>query len=75
MQIAKNISLQICIVFMLNHSMYLLVFQFQPLYNHSVLEKFQVWLGKTLQKLDSLLLGVCKDFKEESYLTVSALVS
>ncbi|KAL8115582.1 hypothetical protein AgCh_022180 [Apium graveolens] len=30
----------------------------------------EVWLGKTLQKLDSLLLGVCKDFKEESYLTV-----
>ncbi|XP_017227755.1 uncharacterized protein LOC108192412 isoform X2 [Daucus carota subsp. sativus] len=30
----------------------------------------EVWLGKTLQKLDSLLLGVCKDFKEESYITV-----
>lgn len=33
----------------------------------------QVWLGKTLQKLDSLLLGVCQEFKEEGYLTVSIL--
>lgn len=30
----------------------------------------EVWLGKTLQKLDSLLLGVCQDFKKESYITV-----
>ncbi|KAH1066979.1 hypothetical protein J1N35_031966 [Gossypium stocksii] len=30
----------------------------------------EVWLGRTLQKLDSLLLGVCQEFKEESYLTV-----
>ncbi|KAH7838359.1 hypothetical protein Vadar_025411 [Vaccinium darrowii] len=30
----------------------------------------EVWLGKTLQKLDSLLLGVCQDFKEEGYITV-----
>ncbi|KAF5471033.1 hypothetical protein F2P56_011508 [Juglans regia] len=30
----------------------------------------EVWLGKTLQKLDSLLLGVCQKFKEEGYLTV-----
>ncbi|KAI8524195.1 hypothetical protein RHMOL_Rhmol13G0131000 [Rhododendron molle] len=30
----------------------------------------EVWLGKTLQKLDSLLLGVCQDFKEEGYMTV-----
>ncbi|XP_015164935.1 syndetin isoform X2 [Solanum tuberosum] len=30
----------------------------------------EVWLGKTLQKLDSLLLGVCQDFKEENYVTV-----
>lgn len=30
----------------------------------------EVWLGITLQKLDSLLLGVCQEFKEESYLTV-----
>ncbi|KAB1224098.1 hypothetical protein CJ030_MR2G021730 [Morella rubra] len=30
----------------------------------------EVWLGKTLQKLDSLLLGVCQEFKEEGYLTV-----
>nr|GLL43166.1 syndetin isoform X5 [Ipomoea trifida] len=30
----------------------------------------EVWLGKTLQKLDALLLGVCQDFKEESYTTV-----
>ncbi|KAK9279860.1 hypothetical protein L1049_013542 [Liquidambar formosana] len=29
----------------------------------------EVWLGKTLQKLDSLLLGVCQEFKEESYIT------
>lgn len=35
----------------------------------------QVWLGKTLQKLDSLLLGVCQDFKEEGYITVSPLAS
>lgn len=32
----------------------------------------QVWLGKTLQKLDSLLLEVCQDFKEDGYLTVSS---
>ncbi|KAG6678991.1 hypothetical protein I3843_14G106600 [Carya illinoinensis] len=30
----------------------------------------EVWLGKTLQKLDSLLLGVCQEFKQEGYLTV-----
>ncbi|KAL3518461.1 hypothetical protein ACH5RR_021050 [Cinchona calisaya] len=30
----------------------------------------EVWLGKTLQKLDSLLLGVCQDFKEDAYVTV-----
>ncbi|KAK3010468.1 hypothetical protein RJ639_013020 [Escallonia herrerae] len=30
----------------------------------------EVWLGKTLQKLDSLLLGVCQDFKEEAYITL-----
>ncbi|XP_019199330.1 PREDICTED: syndetin isoform X3 [Ipomoea nil] len=30
----------------------------------------EVWLGKTLQKLDALLLGVCQDFQEESYITV-----
>ncbi|XP_054812023.1 LOW QUALITY PROTEIN: uncharacterized protein LOC129313133 [Prosopis cineraria] len=30
----------------------------------------EVWLGKTLQKLDALLLGVCQEFKEDSYLTV-----
>ncbi|OVA19468.1 Protein of unknown function DUF2451 [Macleaya cordata] len=30
----------------------------------------EVWLAKTLQKLDSLLLGVCQEFKEENYLTV-----
>ncbi|KAA8544155.1 hypothetical protein F0562_022209 [Nyssa sinensis] len=30
----------------------------------------EVWLGRTLQKLDSLLLGVCQDFKGEGYITV-----
>ncbi|KAL4591638.1 hypothetical protein LXL04_004608 [Taraxacum kok-saghyz] len=30
----------------------------------------EIWLGKTLQKLDSLLLGVCRDFKETSFVTV-----
>ncbi|KAL1544406.1 syndetin-like isoform X1 [Salvia divinorum] len=30
----------------------------------------EVWLGKTLQKLDSLLLEVCQDFREDGYLTV-----
>ncbi|XAR60054.1 hypothetical protein NMG60_11033286 [Bertholletia excelsa] len=30
----------------------------------------EVWLGKTLQKLDSVLVGVCQDFKEEGYLIV-----
>ncbi|XP_027084711.1 uncharacterized protein [Coffea arabica] len=30
----------------------------------------EVWLGKTLQKLDSLLIEVCQDFKEDSYITV-----
>ncbi|KAL3828520.1 hypothetical protein ACJIZ3_017322 [Penstemon smallii] len=30
----------------------------------------EVWLGKTLQRLDSLLLEVCRDFKEDGYLTV-----
>nr|GEV57411.1 syndetin-like isoform X1 [Tanacetum cinerariifolium] len=30
----------------------------------------EIWLGKALQKLDSILLGVCKDFKEASFLTV-----
>ncbi|KFK32366.1 hypothetical protein AALP_AA6G232300 [Arabis alpina] len=30
----------------------------------------EVWLGRTLHKLDSLLLGVCQEFKEDSYLMV-----
>lgn len=30
----------------------------------------EVWLGKTLQKLDSLLLGVCQEFKDEGYINV-----
>ncbi|PIN03728.1 hypothetical protein CDL12_23739 [Handroanthus impetiginosus] len=30
----------------------------------------EVWLGKTFQKLDSILLEVCKNFKEDGYLTV-----
>ncbi|KAK4440669.1 Syndetin [Sesamum alatum] len=30
----------------------------------------EVWLGETLQKLDSLLLEVCQNFKEDCYLTV-----
>ncbi|XP_071707741.1 uncharacterized protein [Rutidosis leptorrhynchoides] len=30
----------------------------------------EIWLGRTLQKLDSLLLGVCQEFKEASFLTV-----
>ncbi|EYU37015.1 hypothetical protein MIMGU_mgv1a001212mg [Erythranthe guttata] len=30
----------------------------------------EVWLGKALQKLDSLLLEVCQDFKEDGFLTV-----
>lgn len=30
----------------------------------------EVWLGRTLQKLDSLLLEVCQDFKEDGYLNV-----
>ncbi|XP_050367917.1 uncharacterized protein LOC126786203 isoform X2 [Argentina anserina] len=30
----------------------------------------EVWLGQTLQKLDSLLLAVCQKFKEEDYITV-----
>lgn len=34
----------------------------------------QVWLGRTLQKLDALLLGVCQEFKEDGYITVSVYV-
>ncbi|XP_031262560.1 syndetin-like [Pistacia vera] len=30
----------------------------------------EVWLSRTLQKLDSLLLGVCQEFKEEAYINV-----
>ncbi|KAF5194478.1 Syndetin [Thalictrum thalictroides] len=30
----------------------------------------EVWLAKTLQKLDSLLLGVCQEFQQEKYITV-----
>ncbi|KAJ9554716.1 hypothetical protein OSB04_009330 [Centaurea solstitialis] len=30
----------------------------------------EIWLVKALQKLDSLLLGVCRDFKETSFTTV-----
>ncbi|XP_022755917.1 syndetin-like isoform X2 [Durio zibethinus] len=37
---------------------------------HEMSRGVEVWLGRTLQKLDSLLLGVCQEFKEESYLTV-----
>lgn len=30
----------------------------------------EAWLGRTLQKLDSLLLEVCRDFREEGYINV-----
>ncbi|XP_004506085.1 uncharacterized protein [Cicer arietinum] len=30
----------------------------------------EVWLGRTLQKLDALLLDVCQEFKEDGYMTV-----
>ncbi|KAK7312618.1 hypothetical protein VNO77_36602 [Canavalia gladiata] len=30
----------------------------------------EIWLGRTLQKLDALLLGVCQEFKEDGYITV-----
>ncbi|XP_048631859.1 syndetin isoform X2 [Brassica napus] len=30
----------------------------------------EVWLGRTLHKLDSLLMGVCQEFKEDSYIMV-----
>ncbi|XP_019453911.1 PREDICTED: syndetin-like isoform X1 [Lupinus angustifolius] len=30
----------------------------------------EVWLGRTLQKLDAVLLGVCQEFKEDGYITV-----
>ncbi|KAK4753762.1 hypothetical protein SAY87_001866 [Trapa incisa] len=30
----------------------------------------EVWLSKTLQKLDALLLGVCQEFKDQNYLSV-----
>ncbi|KAL1209511.1 hypothetical protein V5N11_020412 [Cardamine amara subsp. amara] len=30
----------------------------------------EVWLGRTLHKLDSLLLGVCQEFKEDSYIMI-----
>ncbi|WJX44069.1 hypothetical protein P8452_31094 [Trifolium repens] len=30
----------------------------------------EVWLGRTLQKLDALLLDVCQEFKEDDYMTV-----
>lgn len=30
----------------------------------------EVWLGKTLKKLDALLLEVCQDFQAQTYLTV-----
>ncbi|KAK9061580.1 hypothetical protein SSX86_018762 [Deinandra increscens subsp. villosa] len=30
----------------------------------------EIWLGRTLQRLDSLLLGVCQNFNETSFLTV-----
>jgi hypothetical protein len=33
----------------------------------------QAWLARTLQKLDTHLLGVCQMFDEENYLTVSVL--
>jgi hypothetical protein len=31
----------------------------------------QAWLARTVQKLDSRLLGVCQTFSEENYLIVS----
>ncbi|KAJ0260158.1 DUF2451 domain-containing protein [Hirschfeldia incana] len=30
----------------------------------------EVWLGRTLRKLDSLLMGVCQEFEEDSYVMV-----
>ena len=33
----------------------------------------QAWLARTIQKLDTHLLGACQIFDEENYLTVSVL--
>jgi hypothetical protein len=40
-------------------------------YYHDGISALQAWLARTIQKLDSRLLGVCQTFSEESYLTVS----
>ncbi|XVE59466.1 hypothetical protein DITRI_Ditri05aG0048500 [Diplodiscus trichospermus] len=37
---------------------------------HEMSRGVDVWLGRTLQKLDSLLLRICQEFKEEGFLTV-----
>ena len=39
----------------------------------SALTTLQAWLARTIQKLDTHLLGVCQIFNEESYLIVSVL--
>jgi len=49
-----------------------LQFDFYFLFDFFIM--MQVWLEKTLQKLDSLLLGVCQEFKQEGYITVSVLI-
>jgi hypothetical protein len=44
-----------------------------PCGNISSPTTLQAWLARTIQKLDTHLLGVCQIFNEESYITVSVL--
>jgi hypothetical protein len=45
-------------------------FVFHPFDDISVLNTLQAWLARTIQKLDTHLLGVCQIFNEDNYLTV-----
>jgi hypothetical protein len=45
-------------------------FVFHPFNDIFVLNKLQAWLARTIQKLDTHLLGVCQIFNEDNYLTV-----
>ncbi|XP_038979589.1 syndetin-like isoform X2 [Phoenix dactylifera] len=80
-ELRRALDMQMELEALVENGNYFQAFQLLPEYlqvleNYSELSAIQemglgveAWLGRTIQKLDSHLLGVCQMFKEESYIT------
>ncbi|XP_042393645.1 syndetin-like [Zingiber officinale] len=80
-ELRRSIDMQMDLEVLVENGKYCQAFQLLPEYlqildNYSELSVIQemghgveAWLARTIQKLDSHLLGVCRAFEEESYVT------